>query len=101
MDLFPDDAKVSSSGMPNQENARPHSRVPPWAAATTGTGGWGRAGPLEGSGDDRDRALALQAEVVQAERVGDHTRAVVLLAGQRLAVPRLRPVECVLPGRDG
>ena len=24
--------------MPNQENPRPHSRLPPWAAATTGTG---------------------------------------------------------------
>ena len=29
--------------MPNQENARPHSRVPPWAAATTGTGGCRRS----------------------------------------------------------
>ena len=74
----PDDAN-SSSGMPIHVMAWPQRPCPPFADAshvhrrvTQILGAFGARG------DDRDRAVAFHAVVVQAQRIGDHARVEVL-----------------------
>ena len=72
MERCPDDANMSS-GICMEPMARPQAPAPPWAEPETYTGLWRRSRARSADVTTKgDRAIRLQAEIEQTQRIGDH-----------------------------